>query len=221
MTIYIGGLTGLTWEAARGKVRGDLWRPGSSLSDDVVNRALHASVLELESEQTWLWLEEVAAAVILDEPLAFFDLPTAIGRVSSVSVRNNGSLDRLNRITVAPVREAAEGIASTPSWWALGEQRIWFDCIVPVGTEFELVATVQTPEILEDAVLTNCATMQRQQQAVIANACSYIALNYMKNGDEATRQRAVYERILERLLSTEADKRGGAVQPDTWGMTNG
>lgn len=218
MAIYIGGPEGLTWDGAVAKVRGDLWRPGNSLPDDVVKRALHASVLELESASTWLWLEEVAAIVQMDDAAPNIFLPAVVGRVHSVSLRRNGWLERLDQLTIAPVREAAEGASGDPTWWALGDRVIWFDCAVPAGTEFELVVSTETPEILEEALEANSPTLQKHQQAVIANACSIVALGFMKNEAEAGRQRLIYERILDRLMDVEAEKRGGGVQPDTFGM---
>lgn len=218
MAIFIGDPSGLTWEGARAKVRGDLWRPGNSLSDDVVNRALHASVLELEAETTWLWLENISTIFTIEEPAAYVDLPPAIGRVGALALKRGVQLDPLIPSTLAAVRADADRSHGTPGRFALGDQRIWFDAMAPADAEFEIIFTAQTPELLERAVDVPSITMQRQQQAVIANACYYVAGGFMKNEAEAARQRTIYETVLQRLHNNEAQARGGCIQPDTWGM---
>ncbi len=219
MAIYIGGPDGLTWAGARAKVRGDLWRPGNSLPDDVVDRALHASVLEIEGECKWLWLEEVTLIAVLDDAAEFIDLPATVGRVSTVGVRRDRSVEALDEVPLSVVR--ADVGAGIPGRWALGDRRVWLDSRAPAGTQFELIVTAQTPEQLEDALASPCATLQRQQQAAIAGACAHAALTFMKNEAEAMRQRAVFDRIIERMQTVEADRRGGMIQADTWGMAGG
>lgn len=218
MAIYIGGPDRLSWEGARAKVRGDLWRPGNSLPDDVVDRALHASVLDIEGETKWLWLEELTAIVTLDDDADFIDLPATIGRVSNVGVRRDAFLQGLDEVPLAVVRENISTDIGDPARWAMANGRIAIDSRAQAGTVFEMIVTVQTPEVLEDALASPATTLQLQQQAVIANACHHVALSFMKNGDEAARQRAIYDRIVERLHNVEAEKRGGMIQPDTWGM---
>ena len=218
MAIYIGGPDRLSWEGARSKVRGDLWRPGNSLPDDVVDRALHASVLDIEGECKWLWLEELTAIVTLDEDAEFIDLPPTIGRVSSVGVRRDASLDTLDEVTLAAVRSNISSDIGDPARWAMANGRIAIDSRAQAGTVFELIVSSQTPEVLEDALASPAVTLQLQQQAVIANACHQVALSFMKNAEEAARQRAIYEWIVERLLNVEAEKHGGMIQADTWGM---
>lgn len=217
MAIYIGGPDRLSWEGARAKVRGDLWRPGNSLPDDVVDRALHASVLDLEGECKWLWLEELTAIVSLDADAEFIDLPPTIGRVSSVSVRRGEYPDLLDEVTLTQVRATFASDIGYPARWALANGRIALDSRASAGTIFELIVTSQTPEVLEDALASPAVTLQQQQQAVIANACHHVALGFMKNAEEAARQRAIYDRIVERLLNVEAEKHGGMIQPDTYG----
>lgn len=221
MAIYIGGPDRLSWEGARAKVRGDLWRPGNSLPDDVVDRALHASVLDLEGECKWLWLEELTAIVSLDADAEFIDLPPTIGRVSSVSVRRGEYPDLLDEATLTQVRATVSSDIGYPARWAMANGRIALDSRASAGTVFELIVTSQTPEVLEDALASPAVTLQLQQQAVIANACHHVALGFMKNAEEAARQRAIYDRIVERLLNVEAEKHGGMIQPDTWGNACG
>lgn len=217
MAIYLGGPEGLTWEGARAKVRGDLWRPGNSLPEDVVNRALHAAILELEAECKWLWLEELTFIITNEEASAFLALPATVSRVSAVGVRRSGLLEPLTEAPLATVRENIGTDLGDPSRYAQGDRQLYFDSQALAGTQFEVIATAQTPESLEDALASPSATLQRHQQAVIANACHYAALGFMKNEGEAMRQRAVFDRILERMQSAEADRRGGFIQPDTWG----
>lgn len=221
MTIFIGGPDGLTWTTARAKVRGDLWRPGNSLPDDVVDRALHASVLELEAECKWLWLEEVTAIVTLDDATAQIDLPAGVGRVSAVGIRRGAWLEPLDETPIASVRDQLGTGLGNPARWAHGNGQLWFDSRAPAATEFEIILTAQTPDQLEDALASPCATLQRHQQAIIAGACGHVALTFMKNEAEAARQRAVFEKIVERMQTVEADRRGGFIQPDTWGTRCG
>lgn len=221
MAIYIGGPDRLSWEGARSKVRGDLWRPGNSLPDDVVDRALHASVLDIEGECKWTWLEELTAIVTLDAISEFIDLPPTIRAVSSVGVKTGGFLDPMDAVPLAAIRTNLGTDVGFPGRWAMMNSQIALDCRAAAGTEFELIVTSQTPEVLEDALASPAVTLQLQQQAVIANACHHVALGFMKNADEAARQRAIYDRIVERLLNVEAEKHGGMVQPDTWGNSCG
>jgi hypothetical protein len=221
VAIYIGGPDRLTWTDARSKVRGDLWRPGNSLPDDVVDRALHASVLDLEGECKWLWLEELTMIVVLDDEADFIDLPPTVGRVSSVGVRRDAFLDELDEVPLAVVRANIGTDVGDPARWAMANGHVAIDSRAQAGTKFELIVSAQTPEVLEDALASPAVTLALQQQAVIANACSHVALTFMKNADEAARQRAVYDRIVERLHNVEAEKRGGMIQPDTWGNSCG
>jgi hypothetical protein len=218
VTIYVGGPDGLSWDDARAKVRGDLWRPGNSLPDDVVNRALHASVLELEAECNWLWLENLTTLVTLEGDASFYDIPPTVSRVIALTIVEPVYSEPLDQRPLSVVRIEADRIIGDPSCFAFGNARLWFDTTVAAGTKFEMVFSAATPEELEQALLSPCFTLQRQQQAVIANACAYVALTFMKNADEAGRQSAAYDRVLQRLHNTEAQQRGGMIQADTWGM---
>lgn len=221
MAIYIDGPTGISWEEARSKVRGDLWRPGNSLPDDIVDRALHASMLELEGEASWVWLENLVVVATTEERAAYIDLPGSVGRVTAIAYRSDDMLDPLVAAPLATVRAESGTCTGAPSRYAYSDNRVWFDSIVEPSTEFELIVSASTPEELTDAITAPPFTLQRQQQAVIANACHYVALTFMKNEQEAARQRGAYDRVLERLHNVEAQRRGGMVQPDTWGYACG
>ena len=218
MPIYVGDPSGISWADARSKVRGDLWRPGGSLSDDVVNRALHSSILDLEGEAKWLWLEQLVAIATLELDADHLDLIPAIGRVTSIAVRRDTWADPMTQRPLQTVRSSIGNDVGDPSSWALADRVVYFDSRVQAGTTFEMVVSIATPRRLEAAVVSPSYTLAEQQQAVIAKACSYIAASYMKNADEAARQRAVYDSIVQRLLDVEAENRGGMIQPDTWGM---
>lgn len=219
----------ITWIAARAKVRGDLWRTESGIPDDVVDRALHASILELESAdgRNWLWLEEINGDLEIAVAASDVAAPADCSSVQSLCYRRTDGdmLDPpLSRVSLAQVRVAASSnnSAGYPTCYAFSQDRFYFDCQLPAGSSLDLVYTARTSEDLDTAVAggdTN-TTLQLQQTAVIANACSYVALNFLKNDDEARRKRAVYERILERLANVEDSARGdlggGFVRPDTY-----
>ncbi len=219
MAIILGasGGSGVSWADVRTKVRGDLWRPGNGVSDDVVDRALHASLLEIEAERKWLWNENVQAVLTVDTDANFVDLSPSIGSVTALSYTHQGAHDPLTPLPLVNVRELAAGTTGgSPMYYALGEGPVlYFDTLVAGGATFELIFSAQCPELLEDAVDSFSITMSKHQQAVIALASSYVALSFLKNEQEAARQRSAYERHLDRMMNKEDQQRGGGfVQPD-------
>jgi hypothetical protein len=83
----IGTVSPLSWSAARDKVRGDLWRKGTTgIPDDVVDRALHASILDVESRRNWQWLEQINSTFTLGADAASIALPAQCSRVQSLAV---------------------------------------------------------------------------------------------------------------------------------------
>jgi hypothetical protein len=217
--IYVPEGDLLTWDSARTKIRGDLWRPGTNaIPDDVVNRALHSSLLDLEGECRWLWLERVNAGLRMPTNADSLSLPASVLSISSLSVIRGAMKYRLLQAPAAFVRELAVNSPGTPSRYYLSDGVIFFDSIVPKDTLFEMWHTTQTPELLDDAVNAASPTLYRHQQAVIAKAASYCARGYLKNSEEADRQEAVYESILMRLFNRESQQRdelgGGSIFPD-------
>jgi hypothetical protein len=219
VTIVLGE-GGLSWAQARDKVRGDLWRPGTGgVPDDVVDRALHASMQQIESERRWLWLENVDAALNITVDDDHVDLPASVQSVSSIAYRNGSGYDRLNAASLGRVREASIGSRGWPAWYAQTDGTLYFDTTVPAGNSFELIFTGHCPDYLDDAIASPSVTLARQQQAVIAHACHLVALSYLKNEAEAARQLAAYDRHLERMMNIEDQQRGdlsgGCIMPDT------
>lgn len=220
----------LTWADARTKVRGDLWRPGiSGVPDDVCDRALHSSILELEQDRRWLWLENIRRTVALTEAAAQFPLPADLRSIASIAqVRADGEmLDAMTPLPVARVRimASSEPSNSWPSNYALSGGIVYLDGIVPAGTRFELVATAGTNLVLEDAVAGAIAgpvplALQLHQAAIVARACAEVAATYLKNEAEEARQMRSYERALERIGNKDDEARednyGPGIIPDTY-----
>ena len=216
----------VTWADARSKVRGDLWRPGTSgVPDDVCDRALHASLLEIEQARRFLWLENIRQTVALVVAAASFDVPPDFRSISSVAqIRTDGTMDdALSLLSIARVRILASQrpAAVWPSNYALSGGKVYLDGAVPVGTQFEVVGIFCTPDDIPTAIAAGSTnvTLQLHQGIVIAGACAEVALTYLKNEAEAGRQRAAFERRIERLGDREdearSDNYGGTIVPDT------
>ena len=209
------------------KVRGDLWRPGTSgVPDDVCDRALHASLLEIEAERRWLWLENIRHSADVDEEVAVIPLPPDLRSVTSLAMQlDDGCLDApLTTLPIGQIRFMASNQSGSgwPRHYALTGGEAFLDCNVPAGTSFDLVYTAGTPERVEDAAAaaTN-TTLSLHQAIVIAGACASVALTYLKNEAEAARQQTFFTKALDRLSTIEDDARGdvygGLIVPDAWG----
>jgi hypothetical protein len=220
MPIVIGsGESILSWDQARTKVRGDLWRPGTAgVPDDVVDRALHASILDIEAERRWLWLENIDATLTVATAADNVALEIAVRSIARLSHISGTNLNPVRRAQLEAVRELAAGSTGEPLHYALTDGRLYFDATVPANTTFEMIFSSRCPELLDDAIQQPSATLWRQQQAVIAKACSYVALSYLKNDAEAERQEAAYQRHLNRAFNIEDEQRveegGGSIVPD-------
>ncbi len=212
----------LTWTEARAKVRGDLWRTGTQgIPDDVCDRALHASLLDLESQRRFLWLEDVILTVAMaaaDDKLA----QQGISSISSIAYLSSPSgYDVLDLVPLQIVRTKARGSApGAPSCYAFSNGTVYFDTQVPIGGQFELVAHVRTPKDLDAAVAAaSNETLAREQQAVLSRACFYVAGTYLKDSENAARHEGAWERHLLRILDEEDEARGsvngGLIVPDT------
>lgn len=216
----------VTWSDARGKVRGDLWRSSSGVPDDVCDRGLHSAIIELEAERRWLWLEDLNDSSAVEAETDEVAAPATLSSIQSLCYRRGAgqTLDPpLDRITLGQLRVMSSGprTMGAPSAYALSEGTFYFDCLLPIGSSLELVYTARTPEDLAAAVAAGDTnrTLQKAQSAVIAGACAYVALTYLKNEAEADRQQKAFDKHLERLCDQEDEARGdltgGLIQPDT------
>jgi hypothetical protein len=208
------------------KVRGDLWRPGTTgVPDDVCDRALHTSLLDVEKERRFLWLEDIQQTVTLVADSNEVALPAAYRSLSSVQpIETNGQmLDALSVTSIGRIRVLASSTAALgfPTGYALSEGKIYLDSKLRAGQKLELIGTVETPDDITAAIagaLTN-VTLQKHQAIVIAGACAYVAGTYLKNEAEEARQRRAFDRGMERLNEREDDQRGdsygGLAVPDT------
>ena len=225
MGIVIGPAASATaWEEARKQVRDDLWRnTESALPNDQVDRALHSSIQELEAAEKWLWLQTINGSFTVASSADFADLGADIKAISHLAYLSGSvGYDVLDMQPLQFVRQLERGTtAGDPTYYALADDgRVYFDAPVPDNSEFELVYYSRCPAVLADAIATPPASLTLQRPAIVANAAHFAALTYLKNEAEATRQRAVYERILERLQDEESDARsddamGGTIQGDT------
>jgi hypothetical protein len=222
-TIVFGpSLAETSWEDARDRVREALWRRSSSaLPDALVDDAIHTALLGIEAERRWLWLENVTGAVEMALASDNLALPGSVKSISSLAyLSGTQSYDILLQRPLPFVRQLSRGSnEGAPTFYAISDKQLYFDCKVPDGSQFELVFTSSCPRFVEEAILTPPVTLTMQRPAVIALAAEHLALTFLKNGDEAARQRAAYDRLLERLFNEEDQARvdtldGGSIQPD-------
>lgn len=225
MTIAIGSVTAAdAWSAARDKVRKDLWRPSAGgIPDDQCDRALHSSILELEAEARWLWLENIDGSFTVNPAADNAVLGASVKNISSIAfLSGTTGYDILDMEPLAKVRLLARGASQGfPDCYAYSNGNIYFDTMIAAGSEFELVFTSACPRVLEDAIASPPASLTLQMPAIVANAAHLLSLTYLKNEQEAARQRRAYEVILERLMDEENHARsdaqgGGTIQPDSY-----
>lgn len=215
----------LTWANARAKVRGDLWRPQSSgLPDDQVDRALHASLLDLESKRDWLWLQNINSTLAMPSDDQKLAEPTDLRTVQSLAFLDTGlgtTYDVLELSPIATVRAAARGTSNgLPQQYCRASGYFYLDSQVATGKKFELIYESRTPSDLDAAIAAGSnTTLSLHQQAVIAKACAVLSLTFLKNEAEAARQQTAYDDMVNRLIDEEdaarGDDYGGSVQPDT------
>jgi hypothetical protein len=220
MPWVIGGVSSLTWSAARDKVRLDLWRKGSTaIPDDVVDRALHASILDIESRRKWQWLENITSAIELGFASNQLDLPAACGAVQSLSVFNgdNPYSDPLELVPMPKLREMVGNAGGIPTCYAISNGIAFFDCIAPASTRFELMFQAKCPDLLEDAVESPPVTLGLHQQAVLAGAKALVALEFLHDDAKAQRNNSAFEAHIGRMEDRDdqlrGDERGGTIQP--------
>jgi hypothetical protein len=223
MPWIIGGVSSLTWSAARDKVRSDLWRKGATaIPDDSVDRALHASILDIESRRKWLWLENLSGTLELSAASDRLFLPAACGRVQSLSVfqGTNPWSEPLERVNLSKLREMVGSTNGYPTLYALGDEDVaFFDCTVPASTRFEIIFQAECPDLLEDAVESPPVTLGLHQQAVLAGAKALVALEFLHDDDKANRNSAAFENHIRRMEDKDdqlrGDDRGGSILPNT------
>lgn len=215
----------ITWSQARDKIRGDLWRTPSGLPDDVLNRALHVAIQEIEAERKWLWLESLSESISILVATEKIDLPADCYAVSALSFqRNPGTqLEPLAMHPLVYIRALASQPSSSgyPAAFALNGNTAFLDRRVDVGSEFELIYTARTPEELSVAVAAGDTnkTLQQKEAIVLAGAAAHAATTFLRNQAEYARQRMAFENMMERLHNTEDNARsgqfGGTIIPDT------
>lgn len=222
MPWIIGGVSSLTWSAARDKVRGDLWRKGTTaIPDDVVDRELHASILDIESRRKWQWLENITAGTELFAAASQLSLPAACGAVQSLAVvqGTNPWADPLELVPLAKLRAMLGATTGYPSLYALSNGVAFFDCIAPAGAKFDMIFQAKCPDELDDAVEAPPITLSLHQQAVLAGAKALVALEFLHDDDKARRNSAAFEAHIRRMEDRDdqlrGDDRGGTVQPNT------
>uniref|UniRef100_UPI003B3A3E92 phage adaptor protein n=1 Tax=Sphingomonas sp. TaxID=28214 RepID=UPI003B3A3E92 len=201
----------ITWQQARDKVRGDLWKPGpSAIPDDVVDRAIHSSLLSLEQGRKWLWLENLLHTEPVEADTAVIKLPDDCRSVTSLSFQrqNETAFDPpLALIDLARARALAsgsDGVIGWPSAFAFSSGQAYLDCTVAAGATFDLVYTARTPRDLASAVGADFnVTLDLHQDIVIAGAAANVAISFLKNEGEASRQQAKFTAGMLRLENEE------------------
>ncbi|MCH2238901.1 MAG: hypothetical protein A2792_01045 [Sphingomonadales bacterium RIFCSPHIGHO2_01_FULL_65_20] len=222
--IYGEGADTLSWTQARDKVRSDLWRPGiSGVPDDVADRALHAGLRRLETERKWLWLQAVQATLTAETQTDVLDAPADCASISSLAYLNGDiGFDPVRAASLEYTRQEARGgqlgyptyhafVAATPP-------KIYLDAFVIAGSQFHLIYQAKTPDSIAACIATPPFTLTHRQEAVIAAACRHVALSYLKNTEEAVRQEAAYQTMLEIYEAEEdqarSDDYGPGIEPD-------
>jgi hypothetical protein len=212
----------LSWAGARDKIRADLWKSATVLPDEVVDRALHAALLEIEAERRWLFLEVIRTSDVFSG--SHVNLPADCGPISSLTFIHPGGANRdvLVNEHIERVRYASESGSSVgaPCVYARTDSKIFLDCDAPAGSRLEIVYTFETPD---DVGLASSAggnvTLEKQEVAVVALACAMLAVTRLKNESEAQRHASVYDRCLLRMVNKDdaerADHYGPSIQPDT------
>ena len=212
----------LSWADARTKVRGDLWKSATALPDDVVDRALHAALLKIESERRWLYLENLLLTTALVAATDEIVAPDNCKSIDTLSYVRDGDKEVLKREQLATVRRlAANSSGNWPTFYAFHDGNIYFDCTVPIGRQFEIIYKAATPALM-DAAIAGAATnptLELHQQAVISHACFQIAGGRLRNRELARTHSDIFDSHLERMENADdearADLTGPTIAPDT------
>lgn len=199
----------LSWADARTKVRGDLWKSATALPDDVVNRAIHDALLELESERRWLWLENLnlGAALVADSDT--IAVPAYCKAITSFAIVRGSEHDALGLLPIGMIKQlAAENTSGIPSNYAFQGGFVHLDASAKAGNRFYMVYDLGTPDLLDVAILATNPVLDLHQQIIIAGAASKIAFGRLRNKELGQTQRALYDMGLDRLISAEDKARG-------------
>jgi hypothetical protein len=222
MALVYGSIAStVTWDAARTRVRGDLWRTAGSLSDDSIDRGIHAALRRLEAERRWQWLEKIEASLVADVDGAELDRPATLRSIASLAyISPPRGYTRLTPAPLSIVRaNAADASFGSPSMYALAQDKIYVDTPVKAGDTFEVIFKAGTPLDLAQAMLNPPVTLSLQLEPVIAAACAHVALVRLKNETEAARHEGAYHTLLQTLFNeedeTRSDQAGGGIVPDT------
>lgn len=221
MALYYGSIAStVSWEDARARVRTDLWRTAGSLSDDSVDRGIHAALRKLESERRWHWLENIDAQLTVENDGAFIPRPVSLRSIASLAyAAAPRGYTRLDAKPLSHVRAMAQNAGfGSPSDYCLAQDGIYLDCPVRTGATFDLIFKGGTPIDLASAMMDPPITLTIQMEPVIAFACAHIALVRLKNESEAQRHSLAYEALLQTLFDEEdevrIDQSGGGIVPD-------
>jgi hypothetical protein len=147
------------------------------LPDDQVDRALHASLLDLESKRDWLWLQNINSTLAMasdDQKLAE---PADLRAVESLAFIDTGlgtTYDILELAPLAGVRAMARGTSNgfPTQYNRSGASSISIARSRP-AKKFELIYESRTPSDLDAAIAAGSnTTLSLHQQPVIAKACA-------------------------------------------------
>lgn len=211
----------LSWADARTKVRGDLWKSATALPDDAVNRALHASLLAIESVRRWLYLENISQSAAVLVATDTIVAPDNCKSIDTLAYVRDGKQEFLTRELLGIVKNlASTSSGDWPRYYAFSDGNLHFDCTVPAGRQFYMVYKAATPPILDNAVAAaSNPTLDLHQQAVISHACYLLAGGRMKDRDLARTHYENYEVHLSRIMDADdearADLSGPSIAPYT------
>lgn len=200
----------LSWADARAKVRGDLWKSATALPDDVVDRALHASLLAIESERRWLYLENISQSAAVVTATDTIVAPDNCKSIDTLAFMRGGKQEFLTREVLGVVKNlASNSSGSWPTYYAFHGGNLHFDCEVPAGRQFYIVYKAATPALMVDAIAAAATnpTLELHQQAVLAHACFQLAGGRLKNRELAKIHYETYEVHLSRMCDADDEAR--------------
>lgn len=179
--------------------------------------------MEIEGKRRWLWLENLTGTISMPADADNVALPASVKFITSLAyLSGNVGYDILQEMPPAQVRQLARGTSTgSPTYYSRVDNQLYFDTLVPELDQFELVFTSGCPKYIDLAIVSPPITLTLQTPAVIALAAHFVALTYLKKEEEAARQLAAYERIMDRLMLDEDTARadgqaGGSIIGDDY-----